>query len=60
MGLTLIVADNDPLRVNITNFRQISRDSTTRNIDTYDSTQVVQGIAFTYPKLLPDKLDVIR
>jgi hypothetical protein len=56
----VIVADYDPLRGNRTNFRQISRDLTTRNIDTYDGTQVVQDIASTYPKLLPDILDVIR
>ena len=60
ISLTVIVADYDPLRGNRTNFRQISRDLTTRNIDTYDGTQVVQDIASTYPKLLPDILDVIR
>jgi len=41
MSLIGIVADNNSVLGNRNNFRQISRDLTTRNIETCDGTQVV-------------------
>jgi len=41
MSLIVIVADNNAICGKRANFRQISRDLTTRNIETYDGTQVV-------------------
>jgi len=58
--IIVIVAENNSVWRNWTNFRQISRDLTTRNIEAYDGTEVVQDIAPTYLKLLSDLPDVIR